>query len=69
MDQAEEANREYLLFVADVIESVNSTYNQMVNVDKRAMFQSDDDVGVIFNSLKDLITRLNTKFNSNKPNI
>ena len=39
--------------------NVNSIFEEMVSIDTRGSFESDDEVGVIFTSMKELIGELN----------
>jgi len=39
--------------------NTNSIYEEMKTIDERGSFEADDEVGVIFKSLRDLIGELN----------
>lgn len=51
----------YEEWIYDASKSVHTTWENMRELDQRKMFESDDEVGVIFNELKLLIDDLNEK--------
>ena len=49
----------YIQFIGAIAIRTASTYDQMVDIDRLGAFQADDEVGVIFNELKQNVTDLN----------
>jgi hypothetical protein len=54
-------SRIYENWIFDLKADVQETFFQMQDLDQRQMFEKDDDVGVLFQSVKDLITHLNER--------
>ena len=46
-------------WVESFVFRVRDTYNNMMNVDSKGHFESDDEVGSIFQGIKSIITELN----------
>jgi len=46
----------------EAIVSIKSAYNKIQVADSKGSFKSDDEVGYVFNQIKDVITNLNIKF-------
>lgn len=49
----------YVQFIGAIAIRTKATYDEMQEIDRRGSFQADDEVGVIFNELKDNVTDLN----------
>lgn len=56
----EEGNQILLDFGEDVL----NTYNHIKNIDNKQMFEKDDDVGVIFQDMVDIIEKFNSRTQS-----
>ena len=52
-------------WVVDIKYLINNTYNKLKNIDDRNIFEKDDDVGIIFTDIKNLIKYLNIKVQEN----
>jgi len=48
-------------WVIDFKEEINSLYKKLKSIDERDMFEKDDDVGIIFQQIKDIISNTKTK--------
>lgn len=46
----------------EVITSLDNMSNEMKQIDIRGSFESDDEVGVVFNELKNIIEQYKTRF-------
>jgi methyl-accepting chemotaxis protein len=57
--QNEELEDTLLETVLDVQTKVETAYQTMQDLDLRGSFESDDEVGVVFSELKDIIEKLN----------
>lgn len=44
---------------------VNNTYNKLKNIDDRGMFEKDDDVGVTFKNILEIIDLTNKRIQTN----
>jgi len=51
----------YERWILEFSEDVLSTYQNIKEIDKKQMFEKDDDVGVIFQQMLELIERLNIR--------
>ena len=49
-------------YILDVKEKIDSTYNTLLEVDMKGSFQSDDEVGVVFDEIKKITEELNEMF-------
>lgn len=49
----------YVQFIGAIAIRTKATYDEMREVDRRGSFQVDDEVGVIFNEIKNNVTDLN----------
>lgn len=49
----------YVQFIGAIAVRTAATYDEMVEIDRLGAFQADDEVGMIFNELKDNVTDLN----------
>lgn len=62
-------NEEYVIDMQEWINTftvrVNEAYEKMKEADRRGSFESDDEVGSTFKTLKDIIEELNTTINQN----
>jgi hypothetical protein len=54
-------NATYENWVVTISGKVDSTYEKMVEMDDRQMFQSDDEVGVIFTDIRQVLEDLHDK--------
>tara|TARA_R110000744_G_scaffold40963_5_gene92886 strand:- start:212 stop:487 length:276 start_codon:yes stop_codon:yes gene_type:complete len=50
------------LTLADVLTSIEQTYNDMKLLDSKQMFESDDEVGNVFKTLKGEVDNLRDKY-------
>lgn len=57
--QNEELEDTLLETIQDVQTKVETAYQTMQDLDLRGSFESDDEVGVVFSELKDIIEKLN----------
>lgn len=57
--QNEELEDTLLETIRDVQTKVETAYQTMQDLDLRGSFESDDEVGVVFSELKDIIEKLN----------
>lgn len=48
-------------WLIDFKQLVNNTYKKLKNIDERGMFEKDDEVGVIFNNMLDIIELTNKR--------
>ena len=49
----------YVQFIGVIAMRTKATYDEMVEIDRLGAFQADDEVGMIFNELKENVTDLN----------
>lgn len=56
----------YESVVAKLYDSIVTSYNAMKQIDIRGSFESDDEVGIVFRNLRNVITDLNDTFSSEK---
>jgi hypothetical protein len=54
-------NRIYEEWVISTRDSINELHENIQELDSRQLFEKDDDVGVIYEGIKDLIVDLNEK--------
>lgn len=54
-------NEIYESWITNFNDRARKTYDEMKSIDERQMFESDDEVGIIFDEMKNLITELNDK--------
>jgi hypothetical protein len=52
---------EYSTWFNEIKKHVDDTYNQLKIVDDRQLFEKDDDVGFVFQSIVELIVKLKSK--------
>lgn len=52
---------DYISYVSGIKNYVTNTYLKMKSIDEKEIFSKDDEVGVIFNELLELINNLNNK--------
>jgi hypothetical protein len=43
--------------------SINSTYSNLKIIDDKQIFEKDDEVGVVFSNIVNVIKQLNSKYN------
>ena len=55
--QIEEIQTKYNDFSEDTISALETMLEEMRQIDIRGSFESDDEVGVVFNELKDIIEK------------
>ena len=55
--QIEEIQKSYNDFSEDTISALETMLEEMRQIDIRGSFESDDEVGVVFNELKDIIEK------------
>lgn len=48
-------------WLIDFKQLVNNTYKKLKNIDERGMFEKDDEVGIIFNNMLDIIELTNKR--------
>ena len=48
------------------IQTIDSVYSEMVTIDSKGAFQSDDEVGSVFTSLKEVVDTLYESYNDKK---
>jgi len=56
-------NRVYENWIVDTRNSVDELQENIREVDSRHLFEKDDDVGVVYEGIKDLVEELNEKIN------
>jgi hypothetical protein len=57
----DEVNTLHQQWIVDIREDVNYVYKRMKSLDDKQIFQKDDEVGVVFTDLVNLITKLNER--------
>jgi hypothetical protein len=57
----DEVNALHQQWIVDIREDVNYVYKRMKLLDDKQIFQKDDEVGVVFTDLVNLITKLNER--------
>jgi HKD family nuclease len=62
ISQIEETQKTYLDFEDDVIQTLETMLTEMKEIDIRGSFESDDEVGVVFRELKDIIEKYKNNF-------
>jgi hypothetical protein len=53
---------EYDLFYEDLKRRVNESNSRLKQIDRLGSFEADDETGVIFKELKDIVNDLNERF-------
>jgi hypothetical protein len=61
--ELEESNSRYKSFFESIRKKSNNNYSYIRQLDRLGSFESDDETGVIFNTLKDIVEELNKEFN------
>tara|TARA_R110000751_G_scaffold78318_1_gene158004 strand:+ start:64 stop:369 length:306 start_codon:yes stop_codon:yes gene_type:complete len=61
--ELEESNSRYKSFFESIRKKSNNNYSYMRQLDRLGSFEADDETGVIFNTLKDIVEELNKEFN------
>ncbi len=56
-------NSIYEKWILDIKNEITKTKDQIDEVDSKKLFETDDDVGVVFSSIHDLISDLEKKIN------
>ena len=56
-------NRVYENWIVDTRNSVDELQENIHEIDSRHLFEKDDDVGVVYEGIKDLVVELNEKVN------
>ena len=56
-------NSIYENWILEIKDEVGKTKEQLNEVDSRNLFESDDDVGVVFSSINEIISDLDKKIN------
>ena len=64
IEQLESSNFRYELFFESIRKKSNNNYSYIRQLDRIGSFESDDETGVIFNTLKDIVEELNKEFNA-----
>ena len=59
-------NQTYESWVVNFTKRSEDTLVKMRDIDERQMFESDDDVGIVFQELKSLVEDLNEKLGDNE---
>jgi hypothetical protein len=57
----DEVNVLHQQWIVDIREDVNYVYRKIKNLDDKQIFQKDDEVGVVFTDMVNLITKLNER--------
>ena len=63
LTELEESNSRYKSFFESIRKKSNNNYSYMRQLDRLGSFEADDETGVIFNTLKDIVEELNKEFN------
>ena len=64
IEQLESSNSRYELFFESIRKKSNNNYSYIRQLDRIGSFESDDETGVIFNTLKDIVEELNKEFDA-----
>ena len=62
VEQIEALQQEYIDFEDDTLNSLKRMLEEMKEIDIRGSFESDDEVGVVFQELKDVIEKYKNNF-------
>lgn len=62
VEQLEEFQNEYVEFEDTTIRALDRMLEEMKEIDIRGSFESDDEVGVVFKELKDVIEKYRNNF-------
>jgi len=62
VEQIEALQQEYIDFEYDTLNSLKRMLEEMKEIDIRGSFESDDEVGVVFQELKDVIEKYKNNF-------
>jgi len=52
-------------WLIDFKQLINNTYKKLKNIDQRGMFEKDDDVGVVFKNILEIIELTNKRIQTN----
>lgn len=58
----------YETWVLEFRDDINNVYNRIKFIDDKQMFEKDDEVGVVFDELYEVIKKLNDRTQSNDEN-
>ena len=56
-------NRVYENWIVDTRDSVGELQENIHEIDSKQLFEKDDDVGIVYEGIKDLVGELNEKIN------
>ncbi len=62
IEELENSNTNYYTFYNDLKKMSNESYSRMRQIDRLGSFESDDEIGFIFEDIKLIIEELNRKF-------
>jgi competence protein ComGF len=64
IEQLESSNSRYEAFFESIRKKSNNNYSYIRQLDRIGSFEADDETGVIFNTLKDIVEELNKEFDA-----
>ena len=64
IDDLEKSNIQYETFFQELKRIAMSSYSEIRQIDRIGSFESDDETGVIFNNIKDIVIKLNEQFSN-----
>jgi len=64
LDDSEKLNTELAQWVTDFGKLTGNVYKQLKSIDERGMFEKDDDVGILFQDMVNIITEYNNRINN-----
>jgi hypothetical protein len=64
LTESEELNLELTQWVVDFGKLTENVYKQLKSIDDRGIFESDDDVGILFQDMVNIITEYNSRINN-----
>lgn len=68
IEELETSNESYEKLFVSLKQKANSNYSYIRQLDRIGSFESDDETGVIFKNLKDIVAELNGEFDATEEN-
>ena len=63
IEDLEKSNIQYEQFFQELKRISMSSYSEIRQIDRIGSFESDDETGIIFKNIKDIVMKLNEQFN------
>ena len=64
IEELENSNQSYETLFLSLKQKANNNYSYIRQLDRIGSFEADDETGIIFKNLKDIVSELNGEFNA-----